>query len=123
VRRIPVSIDIKPGSSDNPINLNMDSDARIPVAVLSTASFDATMIDPSTVTLASVNVAAKKNGSIFASREDVNGDGLTDLVLHFLRSDLIGNGDLNSQSTVLLLLGDLIDGRQVTGKDAVRPIP
>jgi hypothetical protein len=123
VRRIPITIDIKPGSSDNPVKLIDDSDARIPVAVLSTASFDATMIDPATVSLASVNVSLKKNGSLFASMEDVNGDGLRDLVLHFARSDLVTNGDLTARTTALTLIGSLFDGRQVGGSDTVRPIP
>ena len=100
-----------------------DSDARIPVAVLSTAGFDATTIDAATVSLASVNVSIKKNGSLFASMEDVNGDGLRDLVLHFARSDLVTNGDLTARTTALTLIGSLFDGRQVGGSDTVRPIP
>jgi PKD repeat protein len=123
VRRIPVTIDIKPGSSDNPIKLSDLSDAQIAVAVLSTATFDATTIDASSVSLASVNVSVKKNGSLFASKEDVNGDGRADLVLHFARADLVTNGDLTPTTTSLSLFGNLSDGRQVTGGDAVRPIP
>jgi hypothetical protein len=42
-----VPIDVKPGSSSNPINLA--SEALLPVAILSTRTFDATTVDPSTV--------------------------------------------------------------------------
>jgi hypothetical protein len=44
---LTVVIDIKPGSVTNPINVR--SSGVIPVAVLTTPSFDATSIDVSTV--------------------------------------------------------------------------
>lgn len=45
-----VEIDIKPGSDSNSVNLN--SNGRIAVAILSTDEFDATQVDASTVVFA-----------------------------------------------------------------------
>ena len=79
-QKIPVGIDIKPGSDPNSINLG--SNGVVPVAILSSAEFDATTVDPGTVELAGAGVAVKGKGDkLHASVEDVNGDGLNDLSL------------------------------------------
>jgi hypothetical protein len=44
---------------------------------------------------------------------DVNGDGISDLVVHFVRGDLVANGDLSSDTRFLLLDANLNDGRQI----------
>ncbi len=54
-----MSIDIKPGSDLNSINLG--SNGTIPVAIFSTVDFDATTVDPLTVTLADASVKVKRN--------------------------------------------------------------
>ncbi|HEX6746119.1 MAG TPA: hypothetical protein VF092_02310 [Longimicrobium sp.] len=125
---VPVRIDIKPGSDPNSIKLNAVGDARIAVAVLSDASFDATKVVPSTVTLgdesgADTPVDTRNNGTLFASVSDVNGDGRPDLVLHFSRLALLANGDLTPATTFLVLRGSLGDGTYIRGTDAVRVIP
>ena len=48
----PVPVDIKPASCPNPLNLK--SKGVLPVAILGTDSFDATQVDPSTITLQGV---------------------------------------------------------------------
>jgi len=76
----PVTIDIKPGSYPNSINLG--SYGVIPVAILSAADFDATLLPPENVFLAGAGVAVRGKGNKYlATEEDVNGDGLTDLVV------------------------------------------
>ncbi|MHC4725285.1 MAG: hypothetical protein ACYS9V_13755 [Planctomycetota bacterium] len=49
---IPVSIDIKPGSCPNPLNIN--SKGVLPVAILGTGDFDVQEIDPASIRLADV---------------------------------------------------------------------
>ena len=56
---------------------------KTPVAILSTETFDATTVDIGSVRFAGAMVSVKKNGEYHASYEDVNDDGLIDLVLHF----------------------------------------
>jgi hypothetical protein len=77
----PITIDIKPGSTPNAINLG--SMGVVPVAILSTPDLDATTaINPENVFLAGAGVAVRGKGNKYlASEEDVNGDGLLDLVV------------------------------------------
>ncbi len=116
-------IDILPGSDENPVNLT--SRGRLPVAVLSTDAFDSATLDPATITLgdndgADTPVAARRNGTLFASLEDVDGDGLADLVLHFEVPALVGNGDLGAGSTRLILNGTTLGGDPLRAADSVR---
>lgn len=75
-----IYIDIKPGSSPNTINLG--SNGVVPVAILSSNVFDATAINPDNVFLAGSGVAVRGKGNkSLANQEDVNGDGLMDLVV------------------------------------------
>jgi hypothetical protein len=135
---IDVAIDIKPGSDANSINLGSkgkgkaaDSNAKIPVALFSTVDFDATLVDVSTVALGDLElddtpVVLKKNGTYQASAEDVNDDGLMDMVFHFARATLLANGDLTEASVELSLTGVYVDEdgdeQDIIGEDAVRVI-
>ena len=90
-----------------------------------TDDFDATTVDPATVTLGNddgndTSVATKKNGSLFASEQDVDGDGRDDLMLHFEVPALVDNGDLDGTSTELVLNGETADDTPVQGSDSVR---
>jgi hypothetical protein len=114
---VTVIVDIKPGSFPNPINLG--SNGTIPVAILSTADFDAGQVDPSSVTLASATVRLKGQGTPMASLVDVNGDGRRDLLLHINTSAL----QLSSGDTEAVLEGMTYDGRRIRGVDTVRIVP
>ena len=75
---IDVLLDIKPGAFPNSINTT--SKGVIPVAILSTSTFNATTVDPDSVTFGP-GAATEAHGT--GHIEDVNGDSLPDLVLHF----------------------------------------
>ncbi len=115
--KIAVPIDIKPGSSPNSINLG--SVGTVPVAILSTASFDATQVDPASVTLSGAALALKGKGTQMYSLEDVDADGRLDLVVHVTTSAL----QLNENDTSAILEGRLYDGTLVKGSDTVRIVP
>jgi len=118
VSNLATMIDIKPGSDPNSINLK--SKGKVPVAILSSEVFDATTVDPSTVKLADAQVAVKgKKGKLMASVEDVNGDGLDDLVLHFNTQEL----NLTKDSTEAVLIGETFDGMSIIGSDSVNIVP
>ena len=110
---IAVNIDIKPGATDNSINLR--SNGNVPVAILSTPSFDATLVDPLTVTLAAAPVQLKGRGTPQASEEDTNGDGIVDLVVHVDTSAL----ELSSQSVDAILEGTTFSGMNIRASDVV----
>ena len=113
---VNVDIDIKPGSDPNTINLG--SNGNVPVAIFSDATFDATTIDPTSVTLEDAQVRMKGNGTAQASSDDINLDGLLDLVVHVETSGL----DLTVGDVVAQLNGVTYGGRAITGSDMVRVI-
>jgi hypothetical protein len=114
---IQVQIDIKPGSFPNSISLR--SGGTVPVAIFSTGSFDARSVDPASVTLASASVALKGKGTPMASFEDVNGDGLPDLVVQVSTDAL----QLSAGDSVAILEGRTFDGKRIRGSDSVRIVP
>jgi hypothetical protein len=58
-----------------------------------------------------------------ASLQDVNGDGIVDLVAHFSVRTLAANGDITQGTTHLTIGGRLRDGLPFRGSDAVRIVP
>jgi hypothetical protein len=107
------TIDIKPGSDRNPVNPR--SRGTIPVAVLSTAVFDATTVDPSSVRFGPQGTEARP---VRAGVEDVNDDGRADLLLNF---DLQQIGFICGQTSASLS-GQTIAGDALQGSDAVATV-
>src|SRR5688572_30416799 len=118
-KTIPIVIDIKPGD-DGPNPINLKSKGKTPVAVLSTETFDATTMDVGSIRFAGAAVNMKNNGTFHASFEDVNADGLLDLVLHFNTQDL---DDLDDSSTEAILSGSTENGRCVSATDSIKIVP
>jgi hypothetical protein len=110
-------------------NINMKSRGKIAAAVLSIADsgagdgFDATTIDPTTVTLGDGSdpgapVAGNKHDRLMVSWPDLDEDGLKDALFHFNTQDLVAAG-LTAETTELVLHGTTIDGVEFSGTDAV----
>jgi uncharacterized delta-60 repeat protein len=114
---LTVPIDIKPGSSSNPIRLW--STGRIPVAILSTSSFDATTVDPLSVCFGDAETPVQRDCTeSHSSLEDVNGDGRLDLLLLFqTRQTGIDPGD-----TRACLTGRTFSGVSVEGCDSIKTL-
>ncbi len=106
-----MSIDIKPGSDPNCVKAT--SKGTIPVAILSSASFDAAAVDAGTVELEGVGPPVRSSAN-----KDVDGDGLNDLVLHFSTVALNGAGALTDGAT-LEITGALFDGTPIQGSDVI----
>lgn len=120
----PIVIDIKPGSFPN--SINPDQKGTTPVAILSTEEFIAPeLVDPSTLTFgrigdeASLAYRGKNKAKPQCSAEDVNGDGLPDLVAHFVTA-LAGFEDGDEFG---YLKGVLYDGTEFMACDSVRIVP
>jgi hypothetical protein len=108
-----VSIDIKPGSSPN--SINPKSNGVIPVAILTTDTFDATSVDPLSVRFGPNGAEeTHQKGHI----EDVNHDGEPDLVLHFKTQDT----GIQCGQTSASLTGETMDGEPIQGSDSIKTV-
>ncbi len=111
---VQAGIDIAPGG---PISsINPASKGTVPVAILSTSGFDAfIMVDTTSL---SFGRTGDEQSLVFCNKggEDVNGDGLLDLMCHF-----------NTQSTGFILgdtkgylKGKTVNGASFAGSDQIR---
>jgi hypothetical protein len=109
VQFIPVQVDIKPGEAPNAVNPR--NQGVTPVAILSSSTFDATQIDPATVRFGNAGAAPTDGGHV----EDVNNDGLPDLVFQFPTPAAgILCGDTSETLT-----GKTLSGTPIQGTDSV----
>ncbi len=117
----PISIDIKYGSPDNPVNLT--DKGTLPVVIFG-GDIDVKDIDPSSILLGTVGLCEKSNGKLMFSIEDVNLDGIMDMVCHFSVPDLVASDDLTQDTTQLELTATSFDESTIfTGSDSVAITP
>jgi hypothetical protein len=110
---IDVSIDIRPREFPN--NINPRSNAPIPVAILTTASFDATSVSASTVHFGATGTEA---APVQVAVKDINSDGRLDLLLYFNTQDT----DIQSGDTSASLTGNTVNGQDIEGTDAIQTV-
>jgi hypothetical protein len=113
VTAVSITIDIKPGSDVNPVNVR--EKGVIPVAILTTADFDATAVDALSVLFGLGHASeAHAKGHI----EDVDKDGDLDMVFHFdARQAGISCGQPSAE-----LVGQTIAGVPIAGSDSLRTV-
>jgi len=106
-------VDIKPKSDPNSINTR--SMGLVPVAILSSEVFDATTVNVSTLEFGPDDATPKHNGHL----EDVNNDGLIDLVSHYVQKETgIQIGD-----TLACISGETFGGQSIFGCDSIVTVP
>jgi hypothetical protein len=109
-----VDIDILPGSTQNVINLR--SRGTVPVAILSTADFDArAMVDRTSLTFGATGNEASLS-SCNSKGADVNHDGRLDLVCHF-HIQLTG---FQAHHVLGILKGSTVSATPIEASDVVR---
>jgi len=110
-----INIEIKPGS-DNLAPVNPKSRGKIPVALLSSAEFDALAADQGSITFGASGTEASLD---HCGKDDVNGDGRVDLVCHF-DNQIAGfePGDLEG-----IVMGRTADGRRFEGRGLLKVVP
>ena len=108
-----ITVDIKPGDSQNVINPK--SKGVIPVAIPSFASFDATKLD-----LPLVGFGPDGAQPVKTVIEDVNGDGLLDVLLFFrTQSTGIACGDTSATLSVMTPDREIL----MEGTEPIRTVP
>ena len=114
-----VSIAIKP-PADPPVPINLSSSGVVPVAILSSPTFNATTVDPATISLAGASVQLVGRSDRYScSAQDVNQDGFADLVCHVVTAQfLIQPGD-----SIAVLEAKTFSGKQLQGQETIRIVP
>ena len=113
---IAASIDVRPDSGTNPIQ--PDSRGLVPVAILTDGELDAAAVDWSTVCFGDAEAPDERDcteAHDSAHVEDVNGDGRTDLVLHFE----VAETGIDTGDTTACLTGETEEGVEIEGCDAI----
>jgi len=114
-RIIEVEIDIKPGSFPNSINPR--SMGVVPVAILGSDSFNVFDVDVTTLAFGpgGASPVHLDNGAVPDDHyEDVNDDGFTDLVTHYVQKEA------EPSAPEACLTGETFDGTLIEGCDSVR---
>jgi PKD repeat protein len=134
VSPFPLEIDIQPGDPNNRVVCNLPTDPvlveygradyKVKVAVLTTPSFDATLLHPTRLTFEGAHDFHEGRRTTTASTWDdhywdVDADGDTDLVVDFSLADT----GLSCASASGTLIGRANDHRDVRGTDAVMMFP
>ena len=114
---LQVQIDIVPFTQFNIVNLN--SDGKLPVAILSSPSFDARFVNPATVRFAGASPVAPRPGWPQFNHIDVNHDRRPDNLLYFNVQDL----QLDAADRSAELTGQTFSGQSFSGSDHVLVIP
>lgn len=114
VNFVPVTIVIKPMAAA-PVPINPGENGVTPVAILSTPTFDAGTVNPASLSFGTGGATAQ-NGK--GHLEDVNNDGLPDLVVQF-PSQKIG---ARCNDTALFLTGATFNGTPIQGSEAIQTV-
>ena len=115
VKPLPVDIDIKPNSDPNSINPR--SMGLVPVAILGSDTFDVIDVDPASLAFGpgAAEPVHLQEGFLPADHyEDVNDDGLLDLVTHYVQKEAL------PVEPEACLTGALDNGTLIEGCDSVR---
>ena len=116
-----VSIDVRPGDAANRINLS--AKGLLPVAVLTTEGFDASLFAPEMAHLSDASLERHCAGAAAArwNHDDVNDDGRLDLVFFFPIKEL--NLTLSSTEVRLMAHGpydsNVSDIMHIEGTDSI----
>jgi uncharacterized delta-60 repeat protein len=117
VTPLKVTVDVRPDSADNVVPLN--SNGVLPVAILTTSTFDAATVDSRSVCFGDADTPAERSCTARqpdGHREDVNGDGRPDLLFQYE----IAKTGIDPGDTEACLTGKTLSGSAIKGCDGIR---
>ena len=124
---LQVSVDIKPTSCPNP--LNVKSSGVLPVAILGASDFDVALIDPASIELNGIRAIRSSYEDVATPMQNVadcnciegGPDGIIDLTLKFKTQEIVESlGEVNDKDVLTLeLIGVLLGERPIEGSDCV----
>ena len=107
---VQVPIDVKPG--DTPTTIEKNRGGHLPVAILSTAQFDALTADPTTIRVGPTGTEAEPARTM---RDDVNGDERVDLQVLVRVPDL----QITCATKAIKVTAKTMSGTDIEGSEAV----
>ena len=113
-----INIDVKPGSNDDWAPINPKSRGKVPVALLSSASFDAMSVDLRTLTFGATGDEDSLS-HCNRSGEDFNGDGLLDRLCHFYNQ----KAGFSNDSLEGVVRGRTTQGVAFEGRAVLKVVP
>jgi hypothetical protein len=115
-----VDVVIKPSSDSNPIKPS--ARGKLPVAILGSDTFDVTDVDVATLAFGPDTAAPShdltKLGAFADHLQDVDDDGVTDLISHYR----IENTGIEPDNTEACITGNTLDGTPFKGCDVIRTV-
>ncbi len=123
---IDAAVDVKPGNGDEVDPVNLGAKGVLPIVIYSGGAddLDATTIDINSIRLNDQQVELRK--AVF---EDLDGDGLDDLVLHFemksvKEQEVFDSSDFGEQLlTITAEIDGAAAGPDLIGQDTIRLVP
>jgi hypothetical protein len=134
-----IYLDMHPQSCPNPVNTNGNGNGVIPAALLGTANFDVTQIDPTSIQIWAEHcnggpvspvqynyqdVATPYHATIACGCHTLGADGYMDLTLKFNRAQVVSALHLNNYPQFtqvrVFVVGKLTNGCEFTSTDCVR---
>lgn len=109
---LTVALDVKP--DDYPNCINPKGKGVVPMAILGSSQLDAAQIDLQSLQIGDIDPE-------HTAYEDVNNDGISDVILHFATGELAQAGLLIDNAQVAIS-GRLFDGKTIQGFDVVHLI-
>lgn len=113
-----INIDVKPGNNEDWAPINPKSRGKIPVAILSSSSFDAMAVDSNTLTF---GATGDEDSLSHCNKQgkDVNGDGILDRLCHFNNQD----AGFSKESMEGIMRGRTALGTVFEGRGFLKVVP
>ena len=116
---LQINIDIKPGKDDSAAPINPKSKGKIPVALLSSPEFNAVTVKINSLRFGPTGSNGASPSSCGRGGEDVNSDGLLDLVCHFDNQ----RAGFSATDEEGIVKGTTDDGHAFEGRGPLKVVP